>query len=244
MTDPRFLLLQARLPDDAMGAHERRCFAQTLGVPLQRVRCHDLLQGPPDPANLAPSDLLLVGGSGTFSVLDEHAWLHDFFGFLRDVAIPRALPVFASCFGFQALVVAGGGEVVHDPDHAEVGTYEVRLTAAGQQDPLLAACGAAFDAQFGHKDRAARLPEGVVSLAGSDRAPFQAFRIPDTPIVATQFHPELDVEANLYRYRAYLALYVSREETCQDDVIARSRPSPEASALLPNWVREVAAGAG
>ena len=55
---------------------------------------------------------------------------------------------------------------------------------------------------------------------------------------------ELDVEANLYRYRAYLALYVSREETCQDDVIARSRPSPEASALLPNWVREVAAGAG
>jgi GMP synthase (glutamine-hydrolysing) len=242
MTDPRFLLLQARLSDDVMAAHEHRCFAETLGVPLERVRCHDLLRGPPSDADLAACDLLLVGGSGSFSVLDDHRWLKDFYGFLEHVAIPRALPVFASCFGFQALVVAGGGEVIHDVEHAEVGTFEVTLTEAGLRDPLLAGCAPSFVAQFGHKDRAARLPSGVVSLAGSERAPYQAFRIPGTPIVATQFHPELDVEGNLHRYRAYLAIYVSNPETCQDDVTARSRPSPEASALLPGWVREVLRG--
>ena len=236
MPDPTFLLLQARLPGDAMAAHERRCFAATLGVPLERVRCHDLLGGPPAEAELAGVDLLLVGGSGSFSVLDDLPWLRGFFGFLSDVAIPRALPVFASCFGFQALVVAGGGEVIHDPDRSEVGTFDIRLTDAGLPDPLLGPRGPVFPAQLGHKDRAVRLPVGTVNLAGSKRAPLQAFRVPGTPIVATQFHPELDREANTFRYRAYLEIYAA---TDQDEVIGRMRETPEASSLLPAWVEEV-----
>ncbi len=239
MTDPTYLLLQARLPDDVMAAHEHACFAQNLSVPPERVRCHDLLAGPPDDAALEAADLLLVGGSGTFSVLDDHDWLRAFLRFLDEVAVGRSLPMFASCFGFQALVVAGGGEVIQDPDRAEVGTFELSLTEAGRRDPLLGPLGPTFGGQFGHKDRALRLPAGVVNLASSERAPYQVFRVPGTPILATQFHPELDMEANLHRYRAYLAIYVSDPSTHQDEVIARSRPTPEASTLLPGWVEEV-----
>lgn len=236
MPDPTFLLLQARLPDDAMAAHEHGCFARTLGVPRSRVRCHDLLSGPPTDDHLEAADLLLVGGSGSFSVLDDLDWLKAFLGFLDDVAVARGLPMFASCFGFQALVLAGGGQVVHDLERSEVGTFEIRLTEAGRADPLLGRCGPAFNAQLGHKDRAIRLPQGVVNLAGSERAPLQAFRVPGTPILATQFHPELDRAANVHRYAAYLAIYPS---TDKDDVIDRMRETPQASSLLPGWVDQV-----
>ena len=52
---PTLLLLQARLPDDPMAAHEHQCFASQAGLPPDHVVCHDLLQGPPDLARLCRS---------------------------------------------------------------------------------------------------------------------------------------------------------------------------------------------
>lgn len=232
---PRFLLLQARDPGDAMLAHEHRCFAGALNVPLDAITPHNLLSGAPDPAALENHDALLVGGSGDYSVLGDEPFLGAFFDFLADTVIDQQFPTFASCFGFQALVLAGGGDVVHDEERAEVGTYTLKVTEAGRVDRLFGELTPTFDAQLGHKDHAARLPAGMVNLASSSLAPLQALRVQGLPVVATQFHPELTREANTERYLRYWEAYGTGDRS-DDPVLARMKDSPEATGLLRRWV--------
>lgn len=238
----KFLLLQARVAGDPMAEHERLCFAEALEVDPTLVIAHDLLAGAPSDADLASHPLLLVGGSGAFSTLDDDPWLGEFFDFLADVVIPRRVPTFASCFGFQALVRAGGGDMTRDPARAEVGTFDIHLTEPGHDDPLLAPFAPSFAAQLGHKDHATRLPAGMHHLAGSERSPFQAARIDGTSIFATQFHPELDREGNAYRFQAYRAAYSGSAADDDDAVLAAMRETPEATSLLPRWLEEVLHG--
>ncbi|MEE2779952.1 MAG: gamma-glutamyl-gamma-aminobutyrate hydrolase family protein [Myxococcota bacterium] len=234
---PRFLLLQARLPGDEMAAHERGCFADALGVDLETVVPWDLTSGTPTEAALESSDALLVGGSGQFSVLDNDPFIIAFIDVLADTVVERQVPTFASCFGFQGLVVAGGGVVVEDKDNTEVGTFDIQLTTEGATDPLLKSLAPQFRAQLGHKDRADRLPAGMVHLARSDRAPIQALRVAGTPIFATQFHPELTKEANIARYLRYWDEY-GDGDPADDPILKSMQDTPEASALLPRWVSE------
>jgi GMP synthase (glutamine-hydrolysing) len=234
----RFLLLQARKPGDTMAAHEHECFASALGVPTSTIAIHDLLTGLPTDADLEER-ILLVGGSGDYGVLDGEPFIHRFVDFLSDVVVARALPTFASCFGFQALVVAGGGTVIKDPDRAEVGTFDILLTEAGDQDSLLGPLGPKFAAQLGHKDRALDLPADLIHLAGSELVPYQAVRVRDTPIFATQFHPELDEQANRHRFEAYIEAYQGSAAEDLDGVLASLAPTPDATALLPRFVTEI-----
>ncbi len=182
-----------------------------------------------------------MGGSGAFSTLDDHPWIHEFFSFLSDVVIPENIPTFASCFGFQSIVQAGGGQVVRDPSRAEVGTFEIEVTPEGASDSLFGAVSAGFPAQLGHKDHATRLPAGCIHLAGSERSPFQALRIDGTQIVATQFHPELDRAANLYRYQRYRDAYAGSAADDDSEVVDGLLETPQATALLPRWAATVAA---
>ncbi len=237
----RFLLLQAREPGDLMAQHEHESFAAALEVDAADIVCHDLVAGVPDDAALEAHPMLLVGGSGKYSTLDGEAWLKAFFDFLSDVVVPRKIPTFASCFGFQALVMAGGGEMVRDPSRAEVGTFDIRLTDAGRGDPLLAPLAPRFPVQLGHKDHATRLPAGIDNLASSELSPFQATRVEGSCIFATQFHPELDREGNLFRYLAYRAAYAGSAADDDDGVAASMRESPEATSLLPRWLEQVLA---
>ena len=236
----RYLLLQARAAGDSIALHEQQCFARALNVPLETIHCWDLLGGPPPARDFSEGQLLLVGGSGAFSTLDEHPWIQEFFDFLSDVIIPGKIPTFASCFGFQSIVRAGGGEVVRDPSRAEVGTFEIEVEEAAASDSLFAPLSAGFPAQLGHKDHATGLPPGCTHLARSARSPFQALRVDGTQIVGTQFHPELDREANLYRYQSYRAAYAGSSADNDDEVTNGLRESPEATALLPRWAAEVA----
>jgi GMP synthase (glutamine-hydrolysing) len=158
---------------------------------------------------------------------------------LREIAEARH-PMFASCFGYQCLVEALGGEIIHDPENIEVGTFELSLTGPGSDDPLLSTLPARFTAQMGHKDRASAHPPGCANLAASERSPFQAFRIPDAPIWATQFHPELSGAANLARYKYYLNGYASHLSKSEvQATFDRFQPSPEASHLLKDFVKLV-----
>jgi GMP synthase (glutamine-hydrolysing) len=237
----KFLLLQARNPGDPMAAHEVSCFADALGLPARQITPWSLLQGVPARRDLDQVDYLLVGGSGDYSVLDNHSWLRDFFDFLDNVVVNQRVPTFASCFGFQGLVIAGGGQVVKDPENAEVGTFEITLTDHGIDDPLLGPLSPSFDAQLGHKDRADRMPSGMKHLARSERVEVQALRVGDLPIIATQFHPELNRAANHHRYMAYLDNYGQSAASDADEVLAGLKETPDATALLPRWLVEVTA---
>lgn len=228
----KILVLQARDLVDPMVAHEQQCFVRACGVAAEDLHFHNLVDGVPSNTEVARYRAVLVGGSGRFSVAHPtEPFFVEALELLRFVVAAR-IPMFASCFGFQLLVAALGGTVEHDPARGEVGSFWLELTDEGAVDPLFGRLPRRFVAQMGHLDRATVMPAGISNLAASERAPLQALRVPEAPIWATQFHPELDQQGNFDRYRAYLDRYGGGER----DADYRSLPSPEVSALLPAFL--------
>ncbi len=223
-----------------MRVEERRSFALRTGLEDDQVVPHDLLEGPPTLRQVRRYDALTVGGSGDFYVsredLPEFPALMELF--CQVVDLPH--PTFASCFGFQCLVKALGGEIIHDPERTEVGTYEVTLTSAGRDDPLFGLLPTRFPAQMGHKDRAATLPPGIVNLASSSLCEYQAFCIPGKPIWATQFHPELDDKTNRSRFHRYLDGYASQMSAEEREAaLSRFGDAPDTLKLLSQFLKLV-----
>jgi GMP synthase (glutamine-hydrolysing) len=236
-TSLRVLLLQARNPGDPIREQEVRCFAARTGLPVERIVAHDLLRGPPPLAEVRACDALMVGGSGDFYISkDDLPELERTLDLLREIAV-IGHPTFASCYGYHCLVRALGGRIIHDPEQKEVGTYPLTLTDAGRADPLFGALPDRFEAQLGHRDRAIEHPLGIPNLAGSERSPLQALRVPDQPVWATQFHPELDRESSGERLRVYLASYApDLADADRARLEAQFGDSPETSQLLPRFL--------
>ena len=233
----RVLLLQVRNAGDPMREHEARSFVKQTGLLSEQLVTWDAVERSPSLAEVQAYDALMVGGSGEYFVSKQNQpGLESLGQLLRDVA-GAGHPTFASCYGFQCMVLAYGGEIVHDPENTEVGTYAMRLTEAGRQDPLLGQLPASFPAQQGHKDRASKLPDGFENLASSDGVALQALRVPGQPIWGVQFHPELDHLANRHRYEHYLDAYsthMTPEERAE--ALSRFTPTPEASSLLGRFL--------
>ncbi|MEE2719131.1 MAG: type 1 glutamine amidotransferase, partial [Planctomycetota bacterium] len=115
----QYLLMQVRNPGDPMAAHEVRAFAQHLGCNETQIRTWDLLRGAPGTDTLDECDIVLIGGSGDYSVVEGGAWLDPALDAMR-LLHELDKPTFASCWGCQAMARAMGGTVVTDPQRAEV----------------------------------------------------------------------------------------------------------------------------
>ena len=236
----RILLLQARDEDDPMREEEVLSFAEKSRLAPEQFDQHDLLAGPPELSQVLARDAMMVGGSGDYYVSKRNLPAFDELLDLLSEVVAAGHPTFASCFGFQLLTVALGGEIIHDPQSTEVGTYELQLTEAGARDTLLGCMPPRFMAQLGRKDRASRLPAELSNLAASRRNPHQAFRVPGQPVWATQFHPELDARTNRDRFMRYLngySMHMTAEE--KREALSRFQESPETAALLPAFLRLV-----
>jgi GMP synthase (glutamine-hydrolysing) len=236
----KILLLQARHIDDLARHEERQSFADRAGLDLEQIVPFDLLQKTPTLADVRRYDALMIGGSGAYSVSKYN--LPNQYAVMATLAevVRAGHPTFASCYGFHLLVQALGGRVIHDPDCMEVGAFELTLAEDGLDDELFSYLPSQFMAQLGHKDRASRLPRGVVNLAGSGRAPYQALRIPGKPIWATQFHPELTVEDNLLRFERYRDVYAGLYDPQElRALIDGFVPSPETEELIPRFLETV-----
>lgn len=234
---PRFLLLQVRDADDPMREHEVACFARCLSCSAGRIRVFDLLHGAPSSRELAGADVVLLGGSGDYSVAEGGPWLEAALDAMRELHA-AAKPTFASCWGFQAMARAMGGAVVTDPSLAEVGTVWLELTPEGERDPVFAPLGRRFQAQCGHQDVVTDLPPGATLLASSDRVRHQAFRFEGMPIYCTQFHPELDRQAiidRITRYPGYLRHTTARSV---EEFAERTPETPAAAAILQRFMAE------
>lgn len=233
--DPRFLLLQMRNPDDPMRAHEVACFGRAFGVPLDRIGVFDLLGGAPSTAALDAVDIVLLGGSGDHSVARGGPWL----GAALDTMVglhQTSKPTFASCWGFQAMARALGGEVVTDRSRAEVGSTWLELTEEGAVDPVFAPLGRRFRAQVGHEDIVTALPRGATLLASSALVENQAFRFEGKPIYCTQFHPELSRSDLLLRIRRYPDYLPLAGATSFEELEEMTPETPEAEALLGRFL--------
>ena len=235
---PRYLLLQVRNQDDLMRPQEVRCFAQALACDTAQIRVFDLLGGSPTATQLAQSDVVFLGGSGDYSVAEGGSWLPAALEVMCELH-RLSKPTFASCWGFQAMARAMGGEVITDLARAEVGSIEVNLTEAGRADSLFSGLGECFRAQMGHKDIVVRLPQDAILLASSQRVANQAFRFRGKPIYCTQFHPELNREALLERVCSY-PWYIERiRGISPKEFSAECQESPATDELLRRFVAMV-----
>jgi GMP synthase (glutamine-hydrolysing) len=232
---PRYLLLQVRNPDDPMRAHEVHCLLRALCAEPEQLHVFDLLSSCPTPVELAPYDIVLLGGSGHYSAASHEPWIAPALEAMRELHALRK-PTFASCWGFQAMARALGGTVINDRARAEVGTHRLFLTPAGLADPIFSPLGATFAAQMGHEDHVVELPPGATLLAVSERGVYQAYRLDDAPIYCTQFHPELRAGDLLLRLNAYPE-YVELLAGVSYDEFARSlTETPETEQLLGRFV--------
>ena len=177
----RYLLLQVRNPEDPMRSQEVECFARALKAQTTQFATFDLLNGVPQEADYRQFDVVLLGGSGHYSATGQAEWLDRALEGLRELH-DLGKPTFASCWGFQAFARAMGGEVVHDLSRAELGTKKIRLTEAGQDDPLFCGLNDVFEGQMGHEDRVSVLPPEATLLASTDLVENQAYKFNDKPI--------------------------------------------------------------
>ncbi len=232
---PSFLLLQVRNPDDPMREHEIECFSRSFRCDRDRISVFDLLSGVPSQRALADADVVLLGGSGDYSVARGGPWLPAALETMRQLH-ETSKPTFASCWGFQAMAGAMGGEVVTDRSRAEVGTHWLELTPEGKQDPVFGPLGDRFQVQIGHEDIVTKRPEGATLLASSACIENEAFRFDDKPIYCTQFHPELgrdDLIKRIAQYPDYLAL---TGHTTLEELSAATPETPETEAILSRFV--------
>jgi GMP synthase (glutamine-hydrolysing) len=242
-TAVRFLLLQVRNPDDPMVRQEVRCFARAFACDVGQIEIFDLLSGAPDQAALDRADVVLLGGSGDYSVARGGPWLA---GALEAMVAlhDQGKPTFASCWGFQAMARALGGEVVTDRARAEVGSVWLQLTEEGRRDPVFRHLDDRFQVLIGHEDIVTELPRGASLLASSDRVENEAFRFDGKPIYCTQFHPELcraDIVERLATYPAYLPL---ANASSLEEFERMTPETPHAEEILRRFLGMVMAPTG
>ena len=218
-----------------MGPHELVSFQRILSPFAVRISIFDLLKRSLLPRDLEGVDLVLMGGSGKYSATSTDPWLKMALDSLRLVHASQ-VPAFASCWGFQGMAAAMGGEVVHDRGRAEVGTHELVLTSAGRTDPVFEYLGSSFRAQFGHEDLVETLPPRATLLASSAKVVNQAYRFEDAPIYCTQFHPELDADGLRSRFLTYprYAAYIAG--TTLEELLENLENTPDAERLVRRFV--------
>ena len=229
-----YLLLQVRNPEDPIRQHEIDCFALALSCPTENIQAHDLISRHPDRQQIDQVDAVLIGGSGDFSVARGGPWLPAAMSTFQDLH-QTAKPTFASCWGFQAFARALGGEVVHDLSRAELGTLEMSLTQAGQEDPIFGPLGSPFCGQLGHEDIVDRLPADAIRLASSEKVENQAFTFAGKPIYCTQFHPELECHDLVQRLAAYPSYLEKIMGWSIDEFRQHCHETPETVQLLSRF---------
>lgn len=132
-------------------------------------------------------DAIIVGGTPV-SVNDMHR--HNFLlkeGRFLKKALDQKKPVLGICFGAQLLARVLGAAVSRNPV-MEIGAYPVRLTIAGQNDPLFNGFPTTFPVFHWHGDTFA-IPFKARRLAMGRDCPNQAFRLGRA--IGLQFHLEI-----------------------------------------------------
>lgn len=155
------------------------------GVP-HATWCPDR-EPPPQPQRFA--GLIVLGGY--MGVHDAPRFPHlnrvrDF----MDLARACEVPLLGICLGGQLLAALLGG-TVHADRRGERGCRCVRLTQAGEEDPLFTGLPKEFPVFQWHND-SFTVPESAVHLAASAECAGQAIR--SGLAWGIQFHPEVDAE--------------------------------------------------
>lgn len=132
--------------------------------------------------------LIVLGGPMNADQIDSYPNLINEVDILRE-AIERDMSVLGICLGAQLLAKALGGQVSRN-ETREIGWYDVDLTDAGREDPVLAGFADRQRVFQWHED-GIRLPDGTTQLATSPLSAVQAFRHGEHAY-GLQFHLEVN----------------------------------------------------
>ncbi len=130
--------------------------------------------------------LIVLGGPMSSDQIDTYPNLITEVSIIRE-AIERGMSILGICLGAQLLAKALGGTVSRN-ETREIGWYDVEMTEAGREDPVLSSFAPRQEVFQWHEDGIS-LPVGVELLAGSPASPVQAFRYGERAY-GFQFHLE------------------------------------------------------
>ena len=144
--------------------------------------------------------VITFGGAMHADQEDEHSWLAEEKALLREL-LDREVPLLGVCLGAQLLAEVAGAPP-RPAGEPEIGWFEIELTAAGADDPLVGPLAPRFEGFEWHSYEFS-LPVGATALANSVRC-LQAYRVGDRAW-GIQFHAEVsavDAERWIDDYRA------------------------------------------
>lgn len=153
--------------------------------------------------------LIVLGGPMNADQIDSWPNLVTEVEIIRE-AVDRDMSVLGICLGAQLLAKALGGTVTRNAVR-EIGWYDVELTDAGLDDPVLEAFAPHQEVFQWHED-GINLPPGIDVLASSPASAVQAFRHGEH-IYGFQFH----LEANRPLIERWLSV-PAHEETLSEEV--------------------------
>ncbi|SDO11227.1 glutamine amidotransferase [Vreelandella arcis] len=182
----------------------------------------------------APSSFAGVIITGSHSMVSEAPpWSEALKPWLQQ-ALAEDVPMLGVCYGHQLMAAAFDGISDFHPAGRESGTRQVRLTQAGQQDPLFSQLPTCFPAHLTHAQSVMQLPPNTTVLAHNHHDAYQALRYGPRQW-SVQFHPEFTVpimQAYIARQRA--ALRDQGEDP--EALISAVRDTPEATGLLQRFL--------
>ncbi len=183
--------------------------------------------GEPVPDRLEHDGLVVLGGAMGANDDAEHPWLVPTKALVRD-AVGRAVPVLGVCLGHQLAAVALGGRAERNPTGRTLGIVPVRLTDAGENDPLLGGLGG-LPAVHYNDDVVSTTPPGAAVLARLPDGMPQALRLGEQAW-GVQFHPETPPAVFEAWLRAEAPDGLNREEQSALDAVTAAE-----EALRTAW---------
>jgi len=141
-------------------------------------------------------------------------------------------PAFGSCWGLQVALTAAGGEVTPNRRGREIGiARQIHLTDAGRHHPMFAGKPVVFDNFASHVDHVAKLPSGVVILAGNEFSPVQAIEIGS--FWGVQYHPEYDLHQMARLLTSRKKILLGEEFFCAEEELTAHVEKLEALHCQP-----------
>lgn len=134
---------------------------------------------------------VIVTGASAM-ITDEADWSVRTEAWLARVFEAR-IPILGICYGHQMLARIAGGHVDWNPNGREIGTVDVKLCGAANEDQLFQELPACLDVQTTHSQSVVELPPGAIHLASNAHDSHQAFSLGDSAW-GVQFHPEFDAD--------------------------------------------------
>ncbi len=191
---------------------------------------------------LAHDIVIILGGTCGVYNQTEYPYLKDELDFIK-ARIEADRPTLGICLGSQMIAAALGADVYPGKQGTELGWAPLEVNEAGANTPIRHFDSNATQCFFSHGDTF-DLPEGVTLLASSTMYPHQAFTYGKN-IIATQFHPEVDVSlveeilmlqvGKLHGENAIADIHKIRQETLANIETYKT----QTAKFLNEWINSV-----